>query len=327
MSMSFFDPLRGKGPSLERWFGGKLNRRQRAEFELECQHDPKLRVEYDHLFTFLRALDENLEVSPLELELVETRLFSDTPQSAEATAPEARTPTLIWVAALALVAAGLFLLLVPSLSGQDDESRTHGRGIAYVPPNTALGVGHGLVARGGLPGHGLAVEFFCATPALPILDERCALNLDLSFAFKVEPSKSGPSDPEAVLSLFGIDERGELMYYFPTPADQILPQVKGDQWTAVEHSVQLDVNHAPGRVRMFALWSPQAPKVADIDAFHHALKDQALDEHTSWTSRLPLELLQRICGPSDDCRTARSELLITAAGDSTSLPSSGPARK
>jgi hypothetical protein len=305
----------GREPNLENWFSGRLDARRRAEFEQRRQHDAQARNEYDKLFRFLRALDEDTEVSPLELELVESRLFSES-QASPLGAPESRTRPVLWAAALALLATGFLLVLWPSFSEPGTSEGRQGRGIAYVPPQAHLGVGQGLVARGGLPGHGLAVEFFCAAPAQPILDGSCAVNRDLSFAFKVEGEQRRGVDPNASLSLFGIDQSGELKYYFPTPVDHELPTTRSQRWTAIEHSVRLDVNHKPGRVRMFALWSPEPPLVQDIESFHQALiASEDLGPGEAWTERMPHDLLARLCGPTDECRSAQSELTITPAED------------
>ena len=301
--------MRDTHRKLERWFTGRMGRAERAEYELELQQQGESRRQYDQLFDFLRALDESSDSSPIELELVEARLFSESPSPREAPSALDGSSSWLWAGVAALVAAGLLVVLVPRLSdpGASTES---GGGIAYAPPNPTLGVGQGFVARGGKPGEGLAVEFFCASPARPILDASCPIDEELSFAFKVE-DWHGERDGGAHLSLFGINAAGDTMYYFPTPADPSLPVAEGADWTAIEHSVRLDVNHRPGRLRVFALWSPVPPTTDDVDQIVSQLEDTALAEDESWTRALPASLQNHLCGPSDRCRSARAELTIS----------------
>ena len=330
---------------LEDWFCGRMDAKDAASFDAKRANSPALRASYDSLFSFLRALDEDLEVSPLEFESVEARLFSTpTPRALEAEGPTRNARPWAWVAALALVTAAVLVAFYPRVwpqwgsdlgSEAGIDSNKPGRGgIAYVPANPRLGVGQGLVARGGRTGEGLAIELFCdpakqsassdaeppAPGASPIVDGRCPVDRELSFALRLEAFAKRSLGPEAGLVLFGIDARGDLLYYFPTPADPKLPSVTSADWTAIEHSVRLDVNHQAGALRLFALWSDRGASTDEVEALHQILgehqfqRDSQIGPHDDWTSNLPADLRAKLC-PDGLCPSAQVEVQITPAND------------
>src|SRR5690606_37450726 len=87
------------------------------------------------------------------------------------------------------------------------------------------------------------------------------------------------------------------------------------RWRPLPLSIRLDVNHAPGRVRVFALASEVAPTVAEIDRLAAALRVQpsATVDDPPWHRRLDRSVLGRLCHDLDRCASAESEFSILDA--------------
>jgi hypothetical protein len=80
----------------------------------------------------------------------------------------------------------------------------------------------------------------------------CPLDAEIKLAYK----NSSPKLHYA--AFFGVDQTGKILWYGPTPAD---PGAVGVDQTSelspVGEAIRLEVNHEPGGVRVFGLFSPE----------------------------------------------------------------------
>jgi hypothetical protein len=133
-----------------------------------------------------------------------------------------------------------------------------------------------------------------------------ACNVDglLGFAYRVAPRDERAE--ERWLSLFGVDERGTVLYYAPTPVDPSAVSTTTGKWTAAPMSVDAGVNHAPGTVRVFALLSPEVPSVERIDGWATMLHDlpAASEGDEPWHRRLGPTAVASVCRRLDLCDSA-----------------------
>lgn len=107
----------------------------------------------------------------------------------------------------------------------------------------------------------------------------CAQDAELKFAFVNEAQ--GDSAPLPYLALFGRHEDGQLLWYHPA-----LPKAPGDASTRVGQAarlkplgetIRLSVNHTPGRVQLFAVFSAMPLSRAVIEARVSDADDLNLD--------------------------------------------------
>ena len=124
------------------------------------------------------------------------------------------------------------------------------------------------------------------------------------------------------LTLFGVDSQGRARYYAPTPVAPSAVRVDEGVWQAAPLSVRLQVNHTPGPLRVFALLSPQAPSVEDVDTWAAALASTPTIDPTPWHRRVgaaptttdpdQIDRLRVLCGAElDRCHSARLELNLS----------------
>ncbi|MGH1340730.1 MAG: hypothetical protein ACRBN8_04220 [Nannocystales bacterium] len=275
---------------------GQLTEPDRAALFEELRDNEAARADYDLTFEAMRELEQS-PVAQAEVDLVEAWLVSDLEAQGEARAAWWRRP---WMGALLAVAAAAVLVVVVSPSGGPPED-------------------DGFQARGAGDPRGLAIDALCPQGAdsagrhglKPAAEHGCSLSQTLSFAYRVDPAASAGS-----LSLFGIDEAGDVLYYAPTPADAAALDAQPGTWTPLPMVVQLGVNHEAGAVVLYGLVSSQAPTVAQVDAMAASLADAgpAAIGDAAWHRRLSGEpALSALCPEPSSCESAELSFTIYEA--------------
>jgi hypothetical protein len=284
---------------------GLSPRRRRALIERLRGNEAERRG-WDRAIAAVRALEDR-SVSRFELEQVERWLFEDlAADGVIAKAPARRRRGSAWLGAtLATIASAVALVW---WIGRDEAGPTL--------------AGDELVARGaGQLARPLALEPLCGEPPRPARARGCALDELLGFSIRLGDETLAPEAAASLaaadlqLSLFGVSDDGEVRYYLPTPGDPSLPELGVEsRWRPLPLSIRLEVNHAPGRVRVFALASEVAPSVHDIDRLAAALRGQpsATVDDLPWHRRLDRAALGGLCGELDRCASAETEFLILA---------------
>jgi hypothetical protein len=262
---------------------GELSPKQRAEVVEHLRADEGGRATYDRLIDAFRVL-ERRPIARFELELVEDWLFEEVAPAEQ----EEQARVFGWtyvVSIFAAIAAAVVLVVGPLGPDAQDSLRPKG----------------GRTAA-------LSIDALCGTPSTPLASasEGCDLDGTLSFAYRVAPEHMG------VLSLFGVDSEGNVNYYAPTPVDPDPIEVLPGGWRPVSMSIELPVNHQVGSVRLFALLSPRAPTVDEIDAMAAMLHrlPPATPRDLPWHRRLAGQApLTRLCGPTT-CESAEMHFTI-----------------
>jgi len=276
---------------------GRLSEPDRAALFEELRDNETARADYDLTFEAMREL-EQAPIAQGELDMVEAWLVSDLESQAIAEVAWWRRP---WMATVLAVAAAAVLVVVvsPSSGGPDDD---------------------GFQARGTGDFRGLAIDALCPQGAGGAQDHRglepaaehgCALNQTLSFAYRVDPAASA-----GVLSLFGVDDAGDVLYYAPTPADAAGLDAQPGVWTPLPMVVQLGVNHEAGAVVVYGLVSSQTPTVAQVDAMAAALADAgpAAMGDAAWHRRLSDDPdVDALCPEPTSCESAELSFTIYEA--------------
>lgn len=297
------------------------------------------RQTWDRAMAAFRVL-EDAPVAKVELDQVERWLFEDLAEDGHL-APEPGlgrrrgrrwwTLGLASAASIAAAAAALAVVLV------DDEGALVGAGSV-----DALVESGALQARGALTlPRPLAIDLVCGDPARSVgggvdgLDRgACALDEVLGFALRMDweprPAAHGepaarawlpPADGPMHVSLFGVDARGELLYYAPTPKPApawILdapadPRSGEPRWQATPIAVRLEVNHVPGPLRVFALASPEPPTLAELERWAEALAGApaAGVDTLPWHLRLSdADFGARVCPERQRCASAETSLRL-----------------
>jgi hypothetical protein len=268
---------------------GKLPRRLRLRLHEHLRSNAESRAYYDRGIEAFRSLEGGRDLSHFELSMVETWLADGL---AEAEALPASGRLRRWIApGLGILGVATALLLTWGL----------------LPPPQ----GDGLEPRGDAQGRGLAIEVMCAsrlaggvTPMRPAELGSCDVSGLLGFAYRASPHEDVADG--RWLSLFGVDERGKVLYYAPTPADDAAIAARADHWTAAPISVDAKVNHRSGTVRVFGLLSPEIPDVAKIDAWGAILRDlpAASEGDEPWHERLEPAAMTTVCRRLDLCDSA-----------------------
>lgn len=302
---------RRRRPSLGAWWrarvvtrgfvrGGQGRAGARARRMLAVHsHDEHLHVLHDRLHAPLRTLGHD-GVGAYELDEVGAWLEADLLAAGAPTSAGGRlalVPTMLGAACLtvlALLAWGWF-----SVVGRDHRP---GALIAAVDDSA-------WAARGGQGDDGLALEALCGPRIRFARPEGCARDEELTFAVRVSNSLGAGH-----VSLFGIAESGDSLYYAPTPAEPaaiaIDPRDAGT-WRGVGFGVRLGVNHEPGAVRVFAIFTPRSVSVAQVDAWTAILRD---DRAGSDPGRDLLDVLglhgSAMCPAAGDCAAASLDISI-----------------
>jgi hypothetical protein len=276
-------------------------RRRRALIE-RLRGNAEQRRGWDRVIAAFRVL-ERREVSRFELEQVERWLFEDLAEQG-VVAPARTTRRWAWLGGLAVTLASAAAVLL-WIDGEPNELP------AVVDDSDQL-VARG-VDRFARP---LALELVCGHPVRAAAARGCTLDETLGFSIRLGAEGLASNTTSLHVSAFGLAEDGSLLYYLPTPDEPARTRVSlGAPWQPLPFSVRLAVNHAPGRVRVFALASERPAEVADIERFAVALAPQApanLDD-PPWHLRLPDSALASLCPHSTRCASAETVLSITAA--------------
>jgi hypothetical protein len=273
---------------IDRALLGRTSKAARRRLHDRLRADAQARAAYDRGAAALRLLEGGREPAEFEIDLVEAWLREDG-VLAEAPAPVRTRWRGLWIALTIAAAAMLVVVLRPRTTVHDD---------ALVPK----GPGRDMA---------LAIDAVCSDAdggeMVPAAGG-CALGGTLAFAYRIDDRWAGGD----TLVLFGVDERGEALYYLPTP-DAAAPTVAAGRWTALERTVRLAVNHRAGRVRVFGLLTDTAPDLAEIDetaALLSALPPAAIGD-APWHERLAgAGSIAAACARSQTCASAELELLI-----------------
>lgn len=285
---------------LDRWIErellGGLPPRKRARLHEQLRQDPAARARYDRAVCALRVLEGDDELAPTELDVVGRWLADDwgEPASSEDAAGARR----FWPAVVAALAAAMVLLWVGP-ARQLDDRWWEGRA-------------DGWQARGAASTGALAMEALCVAdqPDLrgePARARDCSRRDLMGFAYRAEQGIAGR------ITLFGIDADGDPMYYAPTPVDPEVPAIEAGRWRALPLAVRLAVNHAAGRLRIYALVSPSPARADEVEDWAAQLASQpaAGPGDEPWIERVDPEGLARVCPTLADCQAA--ELALTIA--------------
>jgi hypothetical protein len=286
--------------AIERELTVGLSPRRRARLHDRLRRDARARARYDRAVEALRVLEGDVDVAPSELDVVGRWLEGDwgAPRSE---APERRT----WPAVLAVLAAALVLLWISPL-----------RDPSALRPWTG---DDGWQARGGGLSQGLALEALCGPDdsdpaAFRVRARDCSLADLMGLAYRV------PEGPEGRLTVFGVDDQGDAMFYLPTPDDPTTAVALPGRWRALSLAVRLRVNHAPGRLRIYGLVAPSEATVAEVEALARALAPWPPAEpgDPPWTVRLATATVGG--SPQLDEARAALERLCPDAGGSPPSP-------
>jgi hypothetical protein len=93
---------------------------------------------------------------------------------------------------------------------------------------------------------------FTGTKDAPFGLLACPLDAEIKLAYSNSSSKL------QYAAFFGVDQQGKIYWYGPTPADTGAVEVeKTSQMLPFGDTIRLGVNHEPGQVRVFGLFSPE----------------------------------------------------------------------
>lgn len=258
--------------------------------------DATARAGYDRGARAMRAL-ERRAVAQTEIDWVERRLEADGILDAVAADAAVRPWSWArawWIGASVLAAAAAVLALRPPAPDRGDDGLLVPRG-AGDPRAGWLG----LSVLCDPTGRGVA-------PLTEVAGGSCPGDGTLAFAVRVDARHRGAEH----LVVFGIDTRGEVQYYVPTPDGGASVVARRDVWTSLDRAVRLPVNHPAGRVRVFAALLPHPASIDDIDAAAAALVGR--DDETPWLDRLgPAHPLLADCGVAE-CIGAQLEFRVEA---------------
>jgi hypothetical protein len=169
-----------------------------------------------------------------------------------------------WVGVCAAAVVALLLLLLPLLS--------HLGG----PPAPEFGT------RGEGP---VALRLFCVSPGAPAAEQfrpasndggaaaSCRLQESLKFSYL------NAARPR-YLWVLGLDEQIEIKWYYPVPgARGGVPIKTTRELVPLPDMIRLQVNHRPGMVRVFAIFSAEKIRAAQIERAVGQLRQQRLPLH------------------------------------------------
>ncbi len=112
---------------------------------------------------------------------------------------------------------------------------------------------------------------------------RCPQDAELKLAY------ANPSPRLRYAAFFGVDQHGSIYWYGPTPAETGAVEVAHtSELRPFGESIRLAVNHRPGKVRVFGLFSVEP---IDFARLRHMI--DGLDAHTLFGDGLPGDLLMR----------------------------------
>lgn len=279
---------------------GRLGRRRRRAAREALRHDADGQAHYDRIVDAMRIL-EGREVAELELELVQTRLFDDlAPEPQEESARTVRWWRWWgWLSSLAAVACVLALVVI--LPGRPQFES-------------------GFTAKGGLRGTALGLEVLCApNRAQTLVDLEplrsasrgpCSLGGTMAFAARLDRRYEGGR----MVSLFGVDEYGEVRFYAPTPLDPAGVPLEAGHWEPLPMAVHLDVHHRAGTLHVYALAATEALSISDIEQLAEQIEPMSNESEQPWHRRFEqISPIARLCSVPDACASA--ELRLELAED------------
>ena len=165
-----------------------------------------------------------------------------------------------WAAVPVGAAAALLavLLLLPTLRGPASDR-------APLSPNATLSP-ITLVARGGAPRRAVSevgFRLFRVVDGGLGVKEGGALSLNDIITF----TYTQVNEPGGTLALFGIQETGEIRWYYPGYDSDSSVSIAGDKVDEpLSDGIDLSVNHTPGRLRITALFTEKPLTKAEIEA-------------------------------------------------------------
>ncbi|MBL8945191.1 MAG: hypothetical protein JNK45_18640 [Myxococcales bacterium] len=289
----------GRRRGLDRALTGTIEPGEVRGLIAALREDAAARASYDRGARAMRAL-ERRSVAQTELDWVERRLEADGLLDAGA---GDRAPGRAWswargwwIGASVLAAAAAVLALRPPAPGDGGDGLLAPRGAADPRAGwLALSVLCDPTGRGDVP-------------LAEVAGGSCPGDGTLAFAVRVDARHRGAEH----LVVFGIDARGDVQYYLPTP-DVAAPVVaRRDVWTSLDRAVRLPVNHPAGRVRVFAALLPHPASIDDVDAAAAVLATSSTrrDDETPWLDRLgPAHPLLADCGVAE-CLGAELEFRV-----------------
>ena len=171
-----------------------------------------------------------------------------------------------------------------------------------------------MAARGGA-GTPLGLSVLCAPRGTadealsPASTSGCPVEGVVSFAYRVAPRTVHGAQS---LAVFGVDARGAVHYYAPTPVDPPLVADLRDRWANTGVAVDLSINHVAGRVRVYALLTRQPLAVADIDGLAARMRAEkpASPSAATWLERLRPADRPTACQDINDCEAAETSFVI-----------------
>lgn len=305
--------LTGMRRALERELVAGIGPRRRRALIERLRGNAEQRRGWDRAISAFRVL-ERREVSRFEIDQVERWLFEDLGELGVVAParPRWRWAWLGGVAATIASAAAMLLWIDGDRPGESEEKL----------PAVSDGSDQ-LVARGqDRFARPLALELVCGQPVRAAATKGCKLDETLGFSIRLGAEDLTPEAASALgraplhVSLFGLAEDNLVLYYLPTPDEPASTRVSlGAPWQPLPFSVRLAVNHAPGRVRVFALASERPAKPADVERFAAALASQPIAhlDDPPWHLRLPNSALTSLCPQPSRCASAETVLTIAPA--------------
>ncbi|MFW5967660.1 MAG: hypothetical protein ACOCV2_09095 [Persicimonas sp.] len=171
-------------------------------------------------------------------------------------------------AAVVLAAAGLFWSSPELFDGRDD---------ADFAPRSATAPDDGDPAQPEL-------EVFCAERSAQEVDltgaDRSPLGLvDCPLDAEIQLAYRNRADEFSYAAFFGVDRRGTIYWYGPTPAAQKpLPVEASSELEPAGESIRLEVNHRPGSVRVIGLFGDEPIGFEALERRVEGLDTEALYE-------------------------------------------------
>jgi hypothetical protein len=260
---------------VERWIAGTASAREWREARAHLQACVACRAHYDRLVLAERMLHGGPAAlerpSPAAFERIGAAVLDGAAQEPSAWRRAAGwlAPRSRWAVAIATVAAAV--VLVPRV---------------VRSPSSAPSSGSGFQARGSASAARAAgLRAFC-------LDDRgvtprCAR----ASVLRLTVSNSGRFP---YVFLVGVDDQWALKWYAPRPPAEVSIRAPDGVDVPVGPAVRLGVNHDPGKVRIYALFSDAPLPSSEIEAAVEELR--RLERRPSQEETLPLargDVLQR----------------------------------
>ncbi len=172
--------------------------------------------------------------------------------------PFSRTPALIFASATIVISILFFFYLIPFSDRLP------------LPIDSQLSQVH-LIAKGSSTGNDLAdfgIRVFRVTNNQQAVREESNLSIDdiITFTYTYADSNGGN------LALFGIQNKGEIRWYYPEYGEEESIYIKGNKIDEpLGDGISLSVNHNPGLLRIVALFTKEPLSIKEIEAAAEAL--------------------------------------------------------